>query len=100
MISARRRAVPPLASSVPGGACSLATVACLTAGQLLEERVGRPLLTQRRDAHVTGIDRRLGRKRVHQRADRLEQRRPVAAGKVDATDRTLEEDVAREDHLL
>src|SRR3954454_13647831 len=73
--SARRRAAPALKSSVPGGACSLATLA---AGQLLEERVGGPLLTQRRDAHVAGVDGRLGRQRVDQRADRLEQRRPVA----------------------
>src|SRR3954469_15209290 len=101
--SARRRAVPAFASSVPGGAWSLATsgaVVPLAAGQLLEERVRRPLLTQRRLAHVTGVHGRLRGQRVHERADRLEQRRPVAAGQVDAADRALEQHVAGEDCLL
>ena len=47
--------------------------------ELCEERVGRPLGAQRGDPHVPGIDRRLGRQRVRQQAQRLEQRAPVAA---------------------
>ena len=55
-------------------------------GQLSEERIGRPLGAQRRDSHVPGVDGRLCRMGVDQGADRLEQRRPVAAGQVGAPD--------------
>ena len=47
-----------------------------------------------------GCTRGLRGQRVHQRADRLQQRRPVAAGQVDAAHRALEEHVAGEHGLL
>src|SRR5437016_4476079 len=97
MTSARRRAAPAFTSSVPGGAWSRAT---LTARELSEERVGAAFDAERGDAHVAGIDGRLGRQRVDERLDRSEQRGPVAARQVGATDRALEEDVAGEDRLL
>ena len=46
---------------------------------------GGPLGPEARDAHVAGVDGRLRRQVVDQAADRLEQRRPVASGKVGAT---------------
>src|SRR5437870_9849655 len=46
------------------------------------------------------VDGRLLRQRVDQRADRVEQRGPVPSGQVRATDRSLEQDVAREHRLL
>ena len=49
---------------------------------------------------MAGIDGGLLGQRVDQRADRLEQRAPVAAGQVGAADRALEQDVAGEDRLL
>ena len=52
------------------------------------------------DPHVAGVDGRLVGVGVEQLADRLDQRRPVAAGQVDAADRALEEDVAGEDRVL
>ncbi len=68
--------------------------------QLAEERVRVALAAERRDAHVPGVDDGLGRVGAHQRDDRALERRPVAAGQVDAADGALEEDVAGEQRDL
>jgi hypothetical protein len=69
-------------------------------GELGQERVGALLRAQARHAHVAGVDGRLLGQLVDQTADRVEQRRPVAARQVRSADRALEEHVAGEDHLL
>ena len=47
-----------------------------------------------------GVDGRLGREALGEQADRVEERRPVAAGQVDAADRAGEEHVAREERAV
>src|SRR3954452_24201428 len=96
---ARAAAAAGRTSQVPLGAWNFGSIRKL-AGQLGQERVGRPLGPQRGDPHVARIDGRLRRMGVDQRADRLEQGRPVPSGKVDPADRPLEEDVAGEDRVL
>src|SRR3954447_11121910 len=75
-------------SNVPRGAVIFAAT-CLAPAQLGEERIGRALRAEGRQAHVAGQDPGLLRQRLHQRADRLEQRRPVAARQVRSPDRAL-----------
>src|SRR5215213_5165940 len=65
--------------------------------QLGQERVRLELAPERRRAAVTGVHDRVGPEPLEQPLDRVEQRLPVAAGKVDASDRTGEEEVAGEE---
>src|SRR5689334_21623459 len=96
--SARREACSGRMSNVPRGALIAAarppSGRRSVGGKLAKERVGGALAAERGYTHVTGIYGRLGGKRVDQRFDRREQRRPVPAGQVDAPDRALKEDVA------
>src|SRR5580700_11274607 len=84
-------------SNVPRGAW---ITECSPVRELAQERVGGALAPERRDPHVAGVDRRLRREVAGQGLDRGEERRPVAAGEVDAADRSLEQDVAREERRL
>src|SRR4051794_25382670 len=107
----RTRAASGRTSKVPRGAWYLgpatvprpylrqAPTGCLLR-QLGEERVRRLLRAQAGVPHVPGVDRGLGRMRVEQGADRAQQGGAVATGQVDATDRSLKEDVAGEDRPL
>src|SRR3954447_15992576 len=87
-------------SKVPRGAWKRSAIAGTLVGQLGQERIARPLGAERRDAHVAGVDDRLLRQAIDEAADALEQGRPVAARKVGATDRALEEHVAGEQRVL
>ena len=82
-------------SCVPRGRSILVTRA-----QLGEERVARELVAERRRRPVPGEDDRLGRVRVRERADRVEQRLPVAEGQVDPADGAGEENVAGEERAV
>src|SRR5215218_5730872 len=81
---------------------ALGTAASFARGgaQVAQERVRVELAAERRRTAVAGVDDRVGAEAVEERADRVEQRLPVAAGKVDAADGTREEDVAREERAV
>jgi hypothetical protein len=64
--------------------------------ELAQERIRLALGAERRQPHVPRVDGGLVRIGVEQLLDRAQQRRPVAARKVDATDRALEQHVAGE----
>ena len=68
--------------------------------ELAQERVRVALAAERGDPHVARVNGRLGRIGADQRLDRGQQRRPVAAGQVDAPDRALEQHVAGEQRPL
>ena len=84
-------------SCVPRGAWNLLAHCRRAARELCEERVARELDAERRLVAVAGMDDRLGREPLDEHADRGEQRVPVGAGQVDATDRAGEEEVAAEE---
>ena len=99
--------LPGRTSKVPRGAWNLLAIggdlswaAAGASGPAREEGIGRALGAERGQSHVAGMDDGLVREGLEQRPDRGEQRRPVAAGQVDAADRALEEDVAGEDRVL
>ena len=70
---------------------------CAFAAEVAEERVRRELARERRRRAVAGIDDRLGREALEQRAHGAEERLPVAAREIDAADRAREEQVAGEE---
>src|SRR5690348_12285428 len=86
-------------SKVPRGAWSLPPPAT-SAGELGEEGVARALRAERGESHVAGVNGGVLVQVVHERADRLEQGRPVAAGQVGAADGALEQHVSREHDLF
>ena len=67
------------------------------APKLGEERVAGELGAERRRRPVSGVDDRLRRIGLDERADRVEQRVPVAERQVGSADRAGEEHVAREE---
>src|SRR5947209_10907174 len=69
-------------------------------GELSQERVRLTFALERRQPHVPWVDGRLPREALKERADRGEQRRPVAPRQVDPADRTLEQDVPGEQRML
>src|SRR5690242_11740476 len=80
-------------SWVPRWASNLGT-------QLRQKRVARELLAERCRRSVSRIDNGLRREAIDQRADRLDERVPVAVRQVDAADRALEEHVAGEERAV
>src|SRR5205085_12438545 len=76
-------------SWVPRWASNLGT-------QLRQERVAGALVAEGRRGAMAGVHDGLGREAVEERADRLDQRVPVAERQVDAADRALKEDVPGE----
>ena len=62
--------------------------------QRCEERVARQLDSERGRRPVPGIDRRLRRESFRERPQRLDERVPVAAGEVGASNRAGEEHIA------
>src|SRR5581483_7998497 len=76
----------------PGSARSLGWDA-----QLGQERIRVELSAERRLGTVTGVDDGVAPVAVDESPDRLEEGLPVAAGEVDAADRTCEQQVAGED---
>src|SRR5665213_2127308 len=105
-----RRLPGPYPNTAPSGAAPAATPeepawdVGLKPGasyaQLVQERVGLQLAPERRRLPVARIDDRVGREPVDERANRREQRLPVAALQVNATDRAGKEQIAREQLAL
>src|ERR1700729_1074101 len=98
--TARRAASRGSTSKVPRGAWSELMAALprlVLMREFAQERIGVALDAQGGEAHVAGVDGRLGRIGLHQRVDRLQQRGPVSTGKVDAADGGLGEDGAGEE---
>ncbi len=71
-----------------------------TGAQLGEERVARQLGAERRRRAVAGEDDGLGRVGIRERADRGQERVPVAERQVGSPDRAGEEDVAGEERAV
>src|SRR5207253_8675766 len=64
--------------------------------QLREERIALELGAERRGGAVPGIDPRLRREAVGERADRGDERVPVAAREIGSADAACEDEVAGE----
>ncbi len=67
------------------------------APELAEERIRLELAAERRRVAVAGVDDRVAAVALDEPLDRGDERAPVAAGEVDAADRALEQEIARED---
>src|SRR5439155_2871810 len=68
--------------------------------QLGEKGIALALGAERRRRPVARVDRRLRREALCERAHRVEQRLPVAAGEVDAADAVLEQQVSGEERAV